>query len=111
PEVEKYYQAITASARPQPADDNSNTQFAVIAVWLARKHGGPVDNALDSIDQRFMATQSSRTGGWPYNGPLPGAAVGDGPGGSPAMFCAGFIGLSTGLARREARRRKAETPK
>jgi hypothetical protein len=111
PEVEKYYQAITASAHPQPTDDNSNTQFAVIAVWLARKHGVPVDNALDNIDKRFMATQNSRTGGWPYNGPLPGSAVGEGPAGSPAMYCAGLIGLSTGLARREERRRKAETPK
>ena len=27
------------------SDDNSNTQFAVLAVWLARKHGVPVDSA------------------------------------------------------------------
>jgi hypothetical protein len=112
PEVDKYYQSIVASARPQSSmDDNSNTQFAVIAVWLARKHGVPVDNALDNIDKRFMASQNSRTGGWGYNGPLAGSAVGEGPAGSPAMYCAGLIGLSTGLARREERRRKAETPK
>jgi hypothetical protein len=109
PEVQRYAQAL-AGARPGTVgDDNSNTQFAVIGVWLARKHGVPVETALDSIETRFLATQSPRTAGWSYSG---GMLAGDtGMGGSPSMYCAGLIGLSTGIARREERRHKAEAKK
>ena len=78
PEVEKYAQSL-AAARNQPGtavvgigDDNSNTQFGVLAVWMARKHGVPVDNALDFIEKRFMATQDGQTGNWSYSGPVAG---------------------------------------
>ncbi len=64
-----------------------------------------MDPALDLIEKRFLASQSPRTGGWPYSG------VGGDSFGSPAMHCAGLIGLSTAIARREERRAKAETPK
>lgn len=114
PEVERYGQALFA-ARAQGqggtlvSDDNSNTQFAVLAVWLARKHGVPVDNALDLIEQRFIRSQNPRTGGWSYSGGG-GGAEGAGPG-SPSMHCAGLIGLATSVARREERRLKSDLPK
>lgn len=121
PEVGKYAQALAATrANPNggtaiAGDDNSNTQFAILAVWLARKHGmkDEVEGALDLIEKRFRNSQSARTGGWGYNGP---AAQAQGIGivegsGSPSMYCAGLLGLSTGIARREERRAKADGPK
>lgn len=115
PEVEKYGQALTA-ARAAPGgaaplgDDNSNTQFAVIALWMSRKHGVPVDGALDLSEKRFLATQNPRTGCWPYASQLPGV-IAQAQDGSPAMYCAGLIGLSTGIARREERLQKPEPKK
>lgn len=108
PEVEKYGRLLFAARNQGGAggdDDNSNTQFAVMAVWIARKHGVPVDGALELVEKRFLATQNPRTGGWPY------AGVRDGGAGSPSMHCAGLIGLATGVARREERRIKTEAPK
>src|SRR5262249_13192424 len=50
PDVEKYWQALVAGRNqggpPMGADDNSNTQFGVLALWMARKHGVPVEGAL-----------------------------------------------------------------
>jgi hypothetical protein len=116
PDVEKYGQALFAAkaqSQSMGGDDNSNTQFAVIAVWMARKHGVPVDSALDLIEKRYLAGQSARTGGWPYNGMAlaGGAVVADGGFSSPSMHCAGLIGLATGVARREERRAKVDQPK
>jgi hypothetical protein len=111
PEIEQYAKALFAARGSIPGaapgnDDNSNTQFAVIAVWLARKHGVPVDGALDLIEKRYRATQLPRTGGWAYSGGPAGETVG-----SPSMHCAGLIGLATSVARREERRQKLEAPK
>ena len=66
-----------------------------------------MEAALDLIEKRFLASQSARTGGWSYSGgPAPDVGVG-----SPSMYCAGLIGLATGVARREERRAKADQPK
>jgi hypothetical protein len=116
PEVEKYYEALRgarAAGGNAPAlgtDDNSNTQFGVLALWLSRKHGVPVDGALDLIERRYVASQT-RTGGWAYNGPnsVVGGGVAEMPG-SPSMYCAGLIGLATGVARREEKLRPKDDP-
>ena len=106
PVIEQYGQALFAArnAGALVSDDNSNAQFAVIAVWIARKHGVNVEACLALVEQRDLQTQNPRTGGWGYSG---------GPGGhsTPAMHCAGLIGLSTGVARREERKLKADLPK
>jgi len=115
PDIERYAQALFSRRNPQNSvgDDNSNTQFAVLALWLARKHGVPVDSALDLVERRFLLTQT-RTGGWPYTGAAvtsAGAMVAEG---SQSMICAGLLGLATGIARRQERRLKATeapTPK
>ena len=117
PDVEEYARALVAQRAkgntPGVGDDNSNTQFAVMAVWMARKHGVPVDSALDLIERRYIASQT-RTGGWPYSGP---AANGGGPpggaemAGSPSMYCAGLIGLATGVARQEEKHKAREEKK
>ncbi len=115
PDIARYAQTLRPPEGGNNADDNSNTQFAVIALWMARKYGVPVDRALDLVERRFVATQIARTGGWSYSPPPPptpgsGGAVPDIPG-SPSMYCAGLIGLSTGIARRDERRTKTERPK
>jgi hypothetical protein len=45
--------------------DNSNTQFAVLALWAARRHGVPVDRTLALVVKRFMTSQNS-DGTWNY---------------------------------------------
>ncbi|MCS7020877.1 MAG: HEAT repeat domain-containing protein [Gemmataceae bacterium] len=112
PDIERYAQALFARKNPQDSvgDDNSNTQFAVLALWLARKHGVPVDSALDLVERRFLMTQT-RTGGWPYTGPaVTSAGAAMVAEGSPSMICAGLLGLATGIARRQEKRLKAENP-
>src|SRR5262249_8157879 len=47
------------------AGDNSNTQFATLAVWVGRRYGLPVQAALLKIDGHFRATQRP-DGGWAY---------------------------------------------
>ena len=58
--------------RPLPAGsagplDNSNTQFATLALWIGRRYGVPVDGALVSIDRHYRLTQNA-DGGWGYQG-------------------------------------------
>ncbi|MBN9521354.1 HEAT repeat domain-containing protein [bacterium] len=106
PAVQEYANALWAArngARPM-TDDNSNTQFAVLALWAARKHGVPVDAALHLIERRFLGTQDAQ-GGWPYS-PDPGM----GAAGTPAMTCAGLLAMATAIGRREEKRVKAEPP-
>lgn len=67
--------------------DNSNTQFATLAVWAAQKHGVPVQRSMRLIDARFRQSQN-QDGSWGYHSrnherPDP-------------MTCAGLIGLAVG---------------
>ena len=45
--------------------DNSNTQFAALALWVGRRQGLPVERALQRLEHRFRATQGA-DGGWGY---------------------------------------------
>ncbi|HEX4611109.1 MAG TPA: hypothetical protein VH092_23160, partial [Urbifossiella sp.] len=104
PVVQEYFNSIWAARNPSAlTDDNSNTQFAVLAVWAARKYGVPVDPALDQIERRFMGSQDQQ-GAWTYSD-------GAGGNGTPSMTCAGLLGLATAIGRREERRHKTEAPK
>jgi len=104
PVVEKYTAALWNRRGADKGDDNSNTQFAIIAVWASRKHGFPADHALDLIEKRFLASQNPRDGGWSYS-------TGAESTSTASMTCAGLIGLSVGVARREERRLNAEVVK
>jgi hypothetical protein len=66
--------------------DNSNTQFASLALWVARRHKLPVDAALVRIDQRFRNSQLVN-GTWVYSGNSFNYT-------SPAMTCSGLTGLA-----------------
>jgi hypothetical protein len=90
-EVQRYQGRLAGVRARGRIDDNSNTQFGVLGLWVARKHGVPVDAALDLIEKRFLSTQTSG-GGWPYTGNAPG---------TPSMTCAGLLGLATSLGRSE----------
>lgn len=46
-------------------DDNSNTQFALLGLWAARRHGVPTESTLLQSHQRFDTTQN-KDGGWGY---------------------------------------------
>jgi hypothetical protein len=73
--------------------DNSNTQFAALALWVARRSGMPVEEVLARIERRFRRAQH-QDGGWTYlntTATLP--ASWSFP---PAMTCAGLIGLAVG---------------
>ncbi len=99
PAVQRYARQLQAEFRRGAGwgdfgDDNSNTQFAILGLWAARKHGVPVEEAFDLIQQRFLQTQC-HNGGWPYSG--------RGIPGSPSMTCAGLLGLATAVGRRQER--------
>jgi hypothetical protein len=69
--------------RGQPGD-HSNTQFACFALWIGRKRGLPVKDALKGVQDNLRLTQRD-DGGWGYR---TSADV------NPSMICAGLIGLA-----------------
>ena len=72
--------------------DNSNTQFALLGLWAASRHGFDADPPLRAIDEHFRSLQKP-DGSWGYS------LFGDD--GSEAMTCAGLIGISIAAARPE----------
>jgi hypothetical protein len=84
-------EALLAISRAE--GDNSNTQFASLALWVARRSGMPVEEALLRVENRFRKAQHT-DGGWTYintNQSLPSEWS------LPAaMTCSGLIGLAVG---------------
>jgi hypothetical protein len=70
--------------------DNSNSQFALLALWAAHRHGVPTERTMTRVARRYRGSQNA-DGGWGYN-----YASGGGADSSPAMTCAGLIGLAVG---------------
>ena len=66
--------------------DNSNTQFAVLGLWVAQRHGVSSRTALLAAEQYFRQTQKSN-GSWAYN---PNAMNY-----RDSMTCAGLMSLAT----------------
>ncbi len=93
PNVLRNLPVVTRDARDKiPAgagSDNSNTQFATLGVWTARRHGVAVDRPLALISARFHQTQNA-DGTWGYN--LRTTTHRD------SMTCAGLLGLAVGRA-------------
>src|SRR5262249_45108075 len=59
---------VPSRAAPQAGlnrADNSNTQSAPLALWVARRQGIPADGALARVEVRFRSTQNP-DGGWAY---------------------------------------------
>ena len=74
------------------AGDNSNTQFAILGLWIARRHGVPTDKSLARSEMRFRNSQNG-DGGWGY---IPVGRSMRGLGSTPSMTCAGLLGLGLG---------------
>lgn len=91
-------EVIQRDLEPEPrmdatgVGDNSNTQFAILSLWVARRHGVPVDKTLGRIDARFRASQNA-DGSWGYT-TSGGLVIVNGNG--AAMTCAGLLGLAAG---------------
>ncbi len=74
---------------PWHMSDNSNTQFGIVALWIARKYDiKGVDECLLRAAQKFRRSQRPN-GGWGYDAGGGGGSV---PYGS--MTCAGLLGLA-----------------
>jgi hypothetical protein len=73
--------------------DNSNAQFALLGLWVARRSGLPVQPSLAYVEQMFRKCQC-KDGGWEYIG------MTQGPGGAQpstaSMTCAGLLGMAVG---------------
>src|SRR5262249_26318099 len=67
-----------------------NTQFAILALWTARRHNVPMERTLALVLKRFQTSQN-KEGGWGY----PYSYAGGAPEG-PAMTCVGLLGLAIG---------------
>jgi hypothetical protein len=90
-----------------PNDDNSNTQFATLALWVARRHKLAADAALEAVGQRFHGSQNT-DGGWSYH-LYPGAYQ---QRSTATMTCAGLLGVavSYGVAREAVLRTRLSKP-
>jgi hypothetical protein len=84
-------------------DDNSNTQFATLALWVARRHHLNVDRTLAAVEKRFRKSQNA-DGGWGYK-----THAFQGMGSTASMTCAGLLGLAVGegISRQAVLRTKA----
>jgi hypothetical protein len=80
-------------ARPGPTDrdDNSNTQFVILALWAAGKHDVPVTRSLALAEARFRGSQNA-DGSWDYARWTPEAPL------RHSTTCAGLIAIAAGRA-------------
>jgi hypothetical protein len=80
--------------------DNSNTQFALLALWTARRHRVPIDRVVERVQKRFLTTQQGSgpdptghnlnlDGAWFYT-PQDGMTSNQ----WPSMTCSGLLGLA-----------------
>ncbi len=73
-----------------PTTDNSNTHFATLALWAARKYDVPTDRSFALLANRFRTSQGA-DGTWAY------AYVRNGQNGGPAaMTGVALLGLAIG---------------
>jgi hypothetical protein len=93
-EIQQQLRLINPNRLGMPRySDNSNTKFATLALWVARRHGMPVEQALQMVENRFRGSQNA-DGGWGY---LPGrGGRGDLQESVGSMTCAGLLGLAIG---------------
>ncbi len=87
---------IYRSPSPSPPSlDLSNTQFAMIALWVARRYGIPTEYAFAATEHRLRRIQLEN-GAWSYQ-EVTGPAFGM-PRATPQMTCAGLMGLAMAYA-------------
>jgi hypothetical protein len=76
--------------RSNHGGDHSNTQFAIMGLWAARRHDVPMERTLLLVERRFRSSQNA-DGSWGYH-----AGGHDQP---DSMTCTGLLamGLALGL--------------
>jgi hypothetical protein len=74
----------------QATTDNSNTQFAILALWAAQRHDVPLKRSLHLMVHRFQTSQN-QNGSWDYR-----YTLGGGNREGPAMTAVGLLGLAVG---------------
>jgi hypothetical protein len=95
-EIKQALQQLSGQTPPQTGSDNSNTQFAMLALWVAGRYGLPIQTAMSKIERRFRMSERP-DGSWHYVNiptfvPIPERER------SHAMTCAGLLGLALGYA-------------
>ncbi len=83
-----------------PPEDNSNTQFAILGLWTARRHGVPVEETITAAANRFRRLQNQNNGGWAYGSDTNIFTT-------PSMTCAGLFALAAGFGNSNERILKA----
>lgn len=81
---------LLKKGRPFYVTDNSNTQFALLALWVAQRHEVPARRSMAWIVRRFESSQNA-DGSWSYR-----YRYGGGDKEGAAMTCAGLLGLAVG---------------
>ncbi len=86
--------------------DNSNTQFAVLGLWVASRYGVPIDDAMVAVARRFTEGQNN-DGGWGYSDTSEAASTRE------SMTCAGLFSLTVARATRirQQQREKSTNPR
>src|SRR5262249_6597371 len=88
--------------------DNSNTQFAILALWAAKRYDLPLQRTLALIAKRFRKGQNP-DGGWGY---LASGRETEGGVKHPTMTCAGLLGLAVGMGlSNEAKIKDKDSPR
>src|SRR5439155_8457713 len=100
-EIGDQIKAINAQPPPGTNDDNSNTQFATLALWVSSRYDIPVAVALARVDGRFRLTQNL-DGGWGY------LAADAQTNSTSSMTCAGLLGLAVGQGSRKMAEEEAK---
>jgi hypothetical protein len=80
---------------PKVTSDNSNTQFAILALWVAKSRGLPVHRTLCLLVQRYHLSQN-KDGSWGYESEGGRKATAGDGGPATSMTCAGLLGLAVG---------------
>jgi hypothetical protein len=98
--LDPWRKAAASTSFDPGRSDNSNTQFAVLALWVARRHGVSIDKTIALVKKRFIDMQLPAgpdptghnldlDGAWPYT---PHDGVTSNP--WPSMTCSGLLGLA-----------------
>jgi hypothetical protein len=91
-ETKKADEAAAPGIRPpglKAGTDNSNTQFAMLGLWAAQRHGVPVDSTFRLMAARFEKSQLAN-GEWEYYFDHGRTTS------TPSMICVGLMGLAIG---------------
>jgi hypothetical protein len=56
---------MRTARRPLSRPDNSNSQFALLALWAARRHDVPIERTMRLVLRRYHSSQLG-DGGWSY---------------------------------------------